>query len=241
MHILLVDCDVAKAHSMEQFLSGKRYRVTRCTGGLKALEVLRSELVDLVIMDAFLPDISGLEVCRHLRAEGASPAAPVLFVSARASTDDRIAGLEAGGDDYLSDLFDLRELGLRVEALLRRSQEARRSTVQADVAAAGMKLHTSTYSVEVNGREVQLTPVEFELLRYLMLRAGQVVPAERLLQDIWRYYPGTGDPAVVRVQIMNLRYKLERDRARPSYIKTVYGHGYMVPIHGTSFAQLVAS
>ncbi len=84
MHILLVDSDVAKAHSMEQFLTGKRYRVTWCARGLKALDILRSEPVDLVVMDAFLPDISGLEVCRHLRAEGASPAAPVLFVSARA-------------------------------------------------------------------------------------------------------------------------------------------------------------
>ncbi len=157
------------------------------------------------------------------------------------STDDRIAGLEAGGDDYLPDLFDLRELGLRVEALLRRSQEARRRTVQADVTVAGMKLHTGTYSVEVGGREIQLTPVEFELLRYLMLRAGQVVPAERLLQDIWRYYPGTGDPAVVRVQIMNLRSKLEPDRARPAYIKTVYGHGYMIPLQISSFAQLAMS
>ena len=100
-----------------------------------------------------------------------------------------------------------------------------------------MKLHTGTYSVEVSGREIALTPVEFELLRYLMLRAGQVVPAERLLQDIWRYYPGTGDPAVVRVQIMNLRSKLEPDPPpRPAYIKTVYGHGYMIPLQISSFA-----
>ncbi|MCD6290413.1 MAG: response regulator transcription factor [Anaerolineae bacterium] len=152
---------------------------------------------------------------------------PVMFLTARGMVDDRIEGFKAGGDDYLAKPFDLREMELRVEALLRRAKKNGKKRKRIKV--GDMCLDMDKYQVEVNGRTVQLTPVEFELLYYLMSRAGEVVSAEKLLQEVWRYYPGTGDPTVVRMQIKNLRNKIEPSPKSPRYIRTRYRYGYYVP------------
>jgi two-component system OmpR family response regulator len=227
-HVLVVDDDIRLAHSLQDYLHRKGYRTTIATSGLDALDQVVKVKPDVLVLDVNLPGMNGLEVCRKLRAYPIHSDIPVLFASARDSASDRIAGLEAGGDDYISKPFDVREVELRVQALLRRSGAAMGLVEHLEMAVGDLKLDKRTFRARVGKREVQLTPVEYELLRYLMLRAGEVVSSEQLLQEVWRYYPGTGDAAVVRVQIMNLRDKIEHDRKRPAYIQTVYRHGYMV-------------
>jgi DNA-binding response OmpR family regulator len=212
---------------IEAVLKGQGHFVIVANSGTKALEEAPRVFPDLILLDVMMPDLSGYEVCRRLRSSIKLSDTPVMFLTARSMLNDRIEGFEAGADDYLVKPFDLRELELRVEALLRRTQKKNGSAKQ--LQAGGMRLDATKYQVEVNGRTVQLTPVEFELLYYLMSRAGEVVSAEQLLQEVWRYYPGTGDPTVVRMQIMNLRNKIEPTPKNPRYICTVYRHGYYVP------------
>ncbi len=225
--ILVVDDDLRVCKMIEAVLKGQGHFVIIANSGTKALEEAPRVFPDLILLDVMMPDLNGYEVCRRLRSSIKLSDTPVMFLTARGMVSDRIEGFEAGADDYLMKPFDLRELELRVEALLRRAQKKSGSAKQ--LQAGGMRLDATKYQVEVNGRTVQLTPVEFELLYYLMSRAGEVISAEQLLQEVWRYYPGTGDPTVVRMQIMNLRNKIETTPKNPRYIRTVYRHGYYVP------------
>lgn len=225
--ILVVDDDLRVCRMIEAVLKGQGHFVIVANSGAKALEEAPKVFPDLILLDVMMPDLNGYEVCRRLRSSIKLADTPVMFLTARSMVNDRIEGFEAGADDYLVKPFDLRELELRVEALLRRTQKKNGSAKQ--LQAGGMRLDATKYQVEVNGRTVQLTPVEFELLYYLMSRAGEVISAEQLLQEVWRYYPGTGDPTVVRMQIMNLRNKIETTPKSPKYIRTVYRHGYYVP------------
>jgi DNA-binding response OmpR family regulator len=227
-NVMVVDDDIRMARMIEAYLRSKNHQVSICTSAQGALDFVVKERPDLMILDIAMPGVTGLELCRRLRSHPYRLETPILFLSARGATDDKIAGLEAGADDYLSKPFDLRELELRIEALLRRAAAKNGQAEPMELRVGNLRLDRRTFKAYVDDREVQLTPVEYELLRYLMLKAGKVISAEELLQDVWRYYPGTGDTAVVRVQIMNLRNKIEKDRRAPEYIQTVYRHGYMV-------------
>jgi two-component system, OmpR family, response regulator RpaA len=227
-HILVVDDDVRIAHGVEDYLRYKHHWVTVCSNGVQALDAVAKQAPDLIILDVGMPGLNGLEVCRRVRSMALSVPLPIVFVSGRDTLDDKIAGFEAGADDYMVKPFDLRELEVRVNALLRRLNGANAQSDPSELRVGNLRLNTKTFKAYADDRDVQLTPVEYELLRYLMQRAGEVISAEQLLQDVWRYYPGTGDAAVVRVQIMNLRDKIERDRSRPVFIQTIYRHGYMV-------------
>ncbi len=225
--ILVVDDDLRVCKMIEAVLKGEGHFVMLSNNGTDALEKIPKISPDLVILDVMMPDLNGYEVCRRIRSSIRLANIPVMFLTARGMVNDRIEGFEAGGDDYLIKPFDLRELELRVNALLRRTLKSNGTAKELKV--GGMRLDAAKYQVEADGRTVQLTPVEFELLYYLMSRAGEVVSAEKLLQEVWRYYPGTGDPTVVRMQIMNLRNKIEPSPKTPKYICTVYRHGYYVP------------
>jgi len=227
-HILAVDDNIRTARVIEGFLHCSNHQVTIATTGIDAVDIVTRRHPDLVVLDVELPMMNGLEVCRKLRSYPIQSDVPILFLSGRGSGADRIAGLEAGADDYMSKPFDPREFELRVQALLRRSGSQAKEAEDNEMRVGDLWLDKKTFKAHIGKRVVQLTPVEYELLFYLMKRAGEVVSAEQLLQEVWRYYPGTGDAAVVRVQIMNLRDKIERDRKRPDYIQTVYRHGYMV-------------
>ncbi|GAB4558646.1 MAG: response regulator transcription factor [Anaerolineae bacterium] len=226
--ILVVDDDARVCRMVEAVLKAQGHFVVVANNGTEALELAPKVFPDLIILDVMMPDFSGFEVCQRLRASPRLSDVPVMFLTAKSTLSDRIEGFELGADDYLVKPFDLRELELRVAALLRRTLKADRKTAK-ELTVGGMRLDATKYQVEVEGRRVQLTPVEFELLYYLMSRAGEVVSAEQLLQEVWRYYPGTGDPTVVRMQIMNLRRKIEESPKKPRYIRTVYRHGYYVP------------
>jgi DNA-binding response OmpR family regulator len=222
--VLVVEDDPKAAQMLQRTLTYEGYRVLSARDGREALNQARDHNPDLVVLDWNIPALDGLSVLERLRnADGT----PVLMLTGRAEVADKVRALSTGADDYLVKPFDLRELELRVDALLRRTLKNNKEvkTLQ----AGGMRLDVSKYQVEVNGRTIQLTPVEFELLYYLMSKAGEVVSAEQLLQEVWRYYPGTGDPTVVRMQIMNLRNKIETSPKNPKHICTVYRHGYYVP------------
>jgi DNA-binding response OmpR family regulator len=227
--ILVVDDDRDVAQSIELALRRRGFRVTLAYSGVEAIKLLRRYRPDLVILDVLMPGMSGLEVCRRLRASDSTADLPIIFLTARGQEQDRIEGLRAGADDYLSKPFNLEELILRVRAVLRRFESPTVQEVPSELVAGELCLDTRTFQVTTpEKKHVLLTPTEFDLLYHLMSHAGHVFSSERLLQEVWDFPHDTGSTDLVRAHIKNLRDKIEPDPRSPIYLRTVPRHGYMI-------------
>jgi len=226
--ILVVDDDIAVAETIERTLLMAGHEVEVTHRGADALEAARQKRPDLVVLDIMMPGMSGIDVCRHLRANPEMQRVPILFLTAKGEIADKIEGFEAGADDYLTKPFDLRELDLRVKALLRRAQIALDEMPTDRIELGDLTLNCSTFELKTKDRSVLLTPVEFELMQFLMRHPNKVFSADQLLQEVWDYPPGTGMPDLVRVHVKNLRDKIEPNPRNPTYIKNVLRRGYMV-------------
>lgn len=219
--ILVVEDDPKIQKIIVQSLLKEGYLVFACSNGLEALEKARSENPDLVILDLRLPEIDGLEICRRLRKTGS---VPIIIVSARGEEADKVAGFTLGADDYVTKPFSPTELLLRVNAVLRRVKE-RSETEQDRVCVRGLSIDRSCRSVELNGKPVELTAREFDLLWILATHPNRVFSRLQLLDLVWKDEL-EADPATVTVLIRRLRQKLENKPDNPEIIKTVWGVGY---------------
>jgi DNA-binding response OmpR family regulator len=221
--ILLVDDEDSIQKLLTYPLEREGYRVLQARDGEEALTRFASERIDLVVLDIMLPKLDGLEVCKRLRAESE---VPIIMLTARDDALDKVLGLELGADDYITKPFSIREFRSRVRALLRRASVARQVDEGDDlITAEGLTIDLSRRAVEVGGERVQLTYVEFELLRILASHPGRVYSRRMLLEALW----GGADyrePRTIDVHVRHLREKLERDPAEPGYILTVRGVGY---------------
>jgi len=221
--ILLVDDEESIQKLLAYPLEREGYRVLQARDGEEALERFASERVDLVVLDIMLPKLDGLEVCKRLRAESE---VPIIMLTARDDELDKVLGLELGADDYITKPFSIREFRSRVRALLRRAAVSRQLDEDGEVISAeGLTIDLARRVVEVGGARVQLTYVEFELLRILASHPGRVYSRRMLLEALW----GGADyrePRTIDVHVRHLREKLERDPAEPEYILTVRGVGY---------------
>ncbi len=226
--ILVVDDDEDVARTIEMNLTQNGYQVVWASNGYQAVKESRRYKPSLVLLDISMPDIDGIEVCRRLRSNPTTATIPILFLTASGGIESKIAGFNAGGDDYLVKPFDLEELNLRVKALLRRvsAQPGGASSL----AAGPLSLDCETFDLTIGDKTVLLTPVEFELIHFLMSNVGRVFSAEQLLREVWQYPPGTGSPELVRSHIKNLRNKIESNPKEPSYIKTAGRFGYTLQI-----------
>ncbi|AEV83827.1 alkaline phosphatase [Actinoplanes sp. SE50] len=176
---------------------------------------------DLIVLDVMLPDVDGFEVARRLRAAGSRT--PVLFLTARDAVEDRIVGLSAGADDYVTKPFSLEEVVLRIRAILRRSRPEEPKPDTGVLRYADLELAEDAHEVRRAGRLIELSPTEFNLLRYLMINAGRVVSKAQILDRVWKYDFG-GDGRIVESYVYYLRRKI--DRTEPALIHTVRGVGY---------------
>jgi DNA-binding response OmpR family regulator len=220
--ILLVDDEDSVQKLLAYPLERDGFRVLQARDGEEALARFADEHVDLVVLDLMLPKLDGLEVCKRLRAESE---VPIIMLTARDDELDKVVGLELGADDYITKPFSIREFRSRVRALLRRASLMRSNGQQDVISAHGLTIDTGRRSVDVTGRAVQLTYVEFELLRTLAAHPGRVYSRRMLLEALW----GGADyrePRTIDVHIRHLREKLEPDPAEPEYILTVRGVGY---------------
>ena len=221
--ILLVDDEDSIQKLLAYPLEREGYRVLQARDGEEALERFASERVDLVVLDIMLPKLDGLEVCKRLRAESE---VPIIMLTARDDELDKVLGLELGADDYITKPFSIREFRSRVRALLRRAAVSRQVDEDGElISAEGLTIDLARRVVEVAGNRVQLTYVEFELLRILASHPGRVYSRRMLLEALW----GGADyrePRTIDVHVRHLREKLERDPADPEYILTVRGVGY---------------
>jgi two-component system OmpR family response regulator len=220
--ILVVDDEPNICALLSATLRLTDYDVRVANAGHEALVVAEEFGPDLVVLDVMLPDLDGFQVAQRLRASGRP--VPVLFLTARDSVEDRVAGLTVGGDDYVTKPFSLEEVVLRIRAILRRS--TRFGQTDADGAVlryADVELDEDAHEVRRAGRLIELSPTEFNLLRYLLTNAGRVVSKAQILDRVWSYDFG-GDGRIVESYVYYLRRKI--DRAGPPLIHTVRGVGY---------------
>lgn len=228
--ILVVDDDMSVADTIQRSLTSKGHQVAAVYNGVEALEVVRQKHPDLIVLDVIMPRMDGMEVCRQLRQDAKTAHVPIIFLTAMDRLDNKIEGFEAGADDYVTKPFDIQELELRVRAMLRRSVPL--AQAEPDVLTVGdLSLNCRTYEARASSKASLLTPIEFELLHYLMSHAGEVFSSERLLQEVWEYPAGTGDPALVRMHVKNIRDKIETEPRWPRFLRTVSRHGYTIVAH----------
>lgn len=247
-HVLVIEDDDIVARTIERSLRGEEFRVTLANSGVEGLKTARRRPPDLVILDIIMPGMDGYTVCREMRADPILAEVPILFLTAKIKSEDKIAGFKAGADDYLTKPFNIDELILRLRAILRRARLSPKDNGAGKGKAArtvsifelpeeephritvgDYTLDTRSYEVLTPARgKVRLTPVQFELLHHLMKHPGEIFAPARLLDEVWDYPSDTGSPDLVRVHIKNLRERVEEDPRKPQFIRTVPGYGYTV-------------
>lgn len=219
-NILIIEDDAEFAEINRDMLEGYGYGVSIVNTCDAAYEILKEGQFHVILMDINLPDGTGFEICRELRAVSN---VPVIFASARAGEDDKITGLDMGGDDYLAKPYSLKELLARVNALIRRAygSEGPEQVYQ----FRGIRVNVGDRTVYKNGAEVKLALREFDLLAYLCAHPGRALRKEELLREVWGIF-SEAEIATVAVHIRWLREKLEDDPSNPALIRTVWGVGY---------------
>ena len=226
--ILVVDDDIDVAETVQRTLARAGHEVLVSHRGPEALQIASERRPDLMVLDIRMPGMDGIQVCRRVRTTAGLSRMPVLFLSAKSEVTDRLEGFEAGADDYITKPFDLRELELRAKALLRRSKQSEPAVNSGEVRVGEMVLNCNTFELTAGGRSVLLTPVEYDLILFLMRHPGQVFSAALLLQEVWGYPPGMGTTDLVRVHIKNLRDKIERDSQHPHFVRNIPRRGYAI-------------
>jgi DNA-binding response OmpR family regulator len=219
--VLVVDDDKKTVELIRLYLEKDGYRVLTAYEGRAALELARTQAPDLMVLDLMLPHVDGLDICQTLRAESDMP---ILMLTARVTEEDKLIGLDAGADDYLTKPFSPRELLARVRAVLRRSASAN-PTDPSEIRVGELQLDIHRHEARLRGQLLALTPKEFNLLVTLAGQPGKVFTRLELVEQALgpRY---EGMERTIDVHLMNLRRKIENDPSQPRYIQTVYGIGY---------------
>jgi DNA-binding response OmpR family regulator len=224
-HILIVEDEPAVARGLEYGLAREGFKVSWAETGQRALDLARGEDPHLILLDIRLPDISGFDVCRQLRSEGMRQ--PILMLTARDEELDKVLGLELGADDYVVKPYSLRELISRIRALLRRAYGDLSAVSVGDRTRFGdVELDLERLRVTRAGQQVDLTPTEFRLLRYLVAHPDRPFGRDALIEAVWGYESDVGSDRTVDVHVRHLREKLEEDPANPRWLVTVRGVGY---------------
>ncbi len=220
--ILIVEDEESLADSVRYNLEREGYAAVVAGDGRTALEQFRSDPPALVILDLMLPQLSGLDVCRAIRAESD---VPIIIVTAKDAEADKVAGLELGADDYVTKPFSVRELISRVRANLRRSRMRAVAVSDDRLVAGGVEMDVVRHEVRVRGEPVGFPPKEFELLEAFLRRCGRLLTREFLIEEIWGA-DYVGDTKTLDVHVKRLRRKIETDPHRPAHLLTVRGLGY---------------
>jgi DNA-binding response OmpR family regulator len=221
--VLIVDDDPNLVDLLRVALERSGYGVLTALNGIEGEKVFRANPVDLVVLDVMMPHRDGFTLCRDLRA--ISPV-PIIMLTARQEVEDIVKGLELGADDYITKPFNLREVVARVAAVMSRVDRHREGDTQSRIKTIGdVSLDLDRGIAKVRGQDVSLTPIELELLYYLMMNAGRLLERETLLREVWGY-DYFGKTNLVDVAIRRLREKVETDPSQPVYLLTVRGQGY---------------
>ena len=221
--ILVVDDEPTLRETLVEALESEGYRAIPAADGREALARFRAERPDLVLLDLMLPELSGVEVCRIIRAESG---VPILMLTAKDSEVDKVVGLELGADDYVTKPFSLRELSARIRAIFRRGEQLAAATPPSAVDLGAIQVDLAGHRVLRDGQAVAMKPKVFELLAFLVRHPGQVFSRDQLLERVWGY-DYAGETRTVDVHVHWLRAAIEDEAAAPAFIHTVRGVGYV--------------
>jgi phosphate regulon transcriptional regulator PhoB len=222
--IIVIDDEADLIELVSYNLKKEGFSVDSAVDGETALKKIKKGQYDLVILDLMLPGIQGMELCRILRSDTKTSGLPIIMLTAKGEEVDRIIGLEMGADDYMAKPFSLRELIARVKAVLRRTDE--KSAIKKVLKFGELEIDIERYTVSIKGEAITLSATEYKLLLFLAERKGKVFSRGQLLDAIWRDEAFV-EPRTVDVHIRRLRSQIEEDPARPKYIKTMRGIGYL--------------
>ncbi|MGC8839483.1 MAG: response regulator transcription factor [Anaerolineae bacterium] len=220
--ILIAEDEAPLRSLIASLLAAEGFQVLEAQDGQEALDILRREPIDLAILDVMMPGCDGFEVTRWIRERSNMP---VIILTALGNTDSIVHGFSLGADDYITKPFTYKELRARLEAILRRMRWAEEPAREPIVNQGDITLDPAAHQATVKGKLVHLTPIETELLRYLMLHPGETISKGDLFRGVWGYdFVGSGN--LVEVSIRRLREKIEEDPSCPQYIRTMRGAGY---------------
>ncbi len=221
--MLVVSSEAKDFQMVQAAVIGESHFVSQTNSGLQGVKLAQETMPDLIFISDRAEDLDGLSLCEYLRHNLRLPSLLVMLLEDN-SSESRVACYRAGADDIISKPMHLTEMHLRLKAMMRRISHA--EAEQDRISVGCLTLDRSACTIYVKNRSIQLTPSEFNLLNHLMSNPGRIFSSEELLRDVWNYHPGTGDPAIVRMQVMKLRNKIEQDPSEPNFLQTVYRHGY---------------
>lgn len=225
--ILVVDDEKEIRDLIAIYLKNEGFQVLKASNGKEALEMLNEEEVHLIILDIMMPKMDGIEACMKIREEKSMP---IIMLSAKAEDMDKIFGLTTGADDYMTKPFNPLELIARVKSQIRRYTKLNNATttnIENEIEIDDLIINVSTHQVNVNGKDVKLTPREFDILELLARNRGIVFNMEKIYERVWKedFFDSTN---TVMVHVRKIREKIEEDPRKPRYIKTVWGVGYKI-------------
>ena len=221
--ILIVDDEPDIVELLKYNLQKEGFNVHTALNGIDAINILKNQKIDLIVLDLMLPGMSGMEVCRIIRESEDTATLPVIMLTAKVEEEDRIKGLETGADDYVTKPFSPRELIARIRAVLRRSNKDTKRIIR----LGALEIDREACSVKKNGRDIELSSTEFKLLLHLIENRGRILSRDALLDAIWMNEPDVG-PRTVDVHISRIRARIEDDPSMPVYIRTKRGLGYYI-------------
>ncbi|MFY0687281.1 MAG: response regulator transcription factor [Cyclobacteriaceae bacterium] len=220
--ILVVDDEPSMRLGLQDNLEFESFDVSSAENGKQALDLIRSETYDLILLDIMMPEMSGIDVCKIARKEGLTT--PIVFLTAKGEEIDKVLGLELGADDYITKPFSIRELVARVKAILRRTG-VDKSNQQTEFTIGRLWIDLSHFEAKVDDEPAKLSHKEFEVIQYLILNKNKVVSRYSLLEDVWGYHTHPTTRTVDNF-ILKLRQKIEINHNTPKFILTVHGEGY---------------
>ncbi len=232
--ILVVDDDVAINELIKVNLELAFYKVITALDGNKGYALAKQELPDLIILDVMMPEVDGYTVAKRIRENEETKDIPIIMLTALNMLQNKVQGFNIGVDDYLCKPFEMEELLVRIKALLKRTNNIPKSFAVKEVLTQGdITLIPETYSIEINGQQVKVTPIEFDIVNLLMQNYGNMVSSAKILNDVWGY---SADDAVetIRVHMRHIRTKLDKISNGKKYIETIYGGGYRLVPDGTA-------
>jgi two-component system response regulator VanR len=228
--LLLIDDDESTLLLVSRYLSKSGYKTIIAKNGEEGINLLKeNNSIDLIVVDVVMPVMDGVEFCRLIRAQNKYKNIPVLMLTAMSNITDKYVGFDAGADDYLTKPFEPLELLLRVQALLKRTKPVNSGleTKSGQQNNSSFSINKESFSVNIKGKDIYLTSVEFDILKYLVDNPEKPISVEELLQKVMNYPPKTGNPETIRTHIKNIRSKIEEDSSEPKIITTIPKRGYM--------------
>ena len=235
--ILVIDDDEAINELISVNLELAGYKVLKALNGSRGYALAKQELPDVVVLDVMMPEVDGYTVAKRIRENDDTKDIPILMLTALNMLQNKVQGFNIGVDDYLVKPFEMEELQVRIKALLKRSNNIPKSVAVKEVLTKGdITLIPETYSIEINGKQTKVTPIEFDIVNLLMQNYGNMVSSSKILNEVWGYSP---DDAVetIRVHMRHIRTKIDKISDGKKYIETIYGGGYRLVPDGISLQK----